>query len=135
MLVHKYFNLLWVTLQHFQRLSERLDDFVKGIASLSNMLWFAKRITDRLILVDFLVEPSLEFLLRHTDHEISDKFGDRLTHRPDRDLKHCIDTGANLLDENVGAASIRLLLLLLLLLGRLRNYLAVLVVLGRHVVF
>ena len=127
-------------MQHFQGLSERLDDLVKGSASLSNVLWFTKRVQDRLILVDFLVELGLEFLLRHADHEISNKFGDRLTHRPDRDLKNCIDTGANLLDENVGAASIRLLwlllLLLLLLLGRLRrNDLAVLVVLGRHVFF
>ena len=127
-------HLLWVPLQHLQGLLKSLDNLVEGSASLRELLWLAKRVQNRLILVDLLVELGLELLLRHSDHEVSNQLGDRFTHRPDRDLKHGVDTGANLLDEDVGAASIGLLLGL----GRClsgRNDLAVLVVLGRHVVF
>jgi hypothetical protein len=123
-------------LQHLEGLLKSLDNLVEGSTSLRDVLWLAKRVQNRLILVDLLVELGLELLLGHSDHEVSNQLGDRFTHRPDRDLKYGIDTSANLLDEDVGAASIGGLLLLLLLLGLVgRNDLAVLVVLGRHVVF
>lgn len=37
----KWFDLLWVTLEHLKRLFESLDDFIKGSAPLSDMLGLA----------------------------------------------------------------------------------------------
>ena len=131
--------LLRVSLQYLKRLFKRPDDFRKGSASLCDVLWLSKRVENTLILVDPLIQLSLEFLLGHTDQEVTNKFRDRLAHRANGDFEYSIDTSAHLLYEDIRAARhsgvlIHLVLLLLLLL-RIIDRLAVLIILLWHLVF
>ena len=126
----KFGYLLWVALQHLQGLLERLDDLVERAASLCDVLGLTKGVKDRLVLVDSLIELSLELLLGHAHHEVPDQLGNGLSHSADRDLEDSVDTGADLLNEDVGSAGAWLLLLLML--GLLRDRLSVLIVLLRH---
>ena len=130
--------LLRVSLQHLKRLLERLDDFRKGSASLCDVLWLSKRVEDTLILVDLLIQLSLEFLLRHADQEVTNKLRNRLAHGSNCDFEHSIDTSAHLLYEDIRASRHRgvlIHLVLLLLLLRIIDRLAVLIILLRHLVF
>ena len=90
------------------------------------MLGLAQRVEDRRILVDPLVELRLKLLLRHANEEVSNKFWNSFAYRPNGDLKDRVDSHTQLVDEDVAAGH------LLLLLGLLGDGLAVLVVLGWH---
>lgn len=130
-----------VALQNLQRLLKRLDDFRERAASLRDVLGLAKGVEDGLVFVDLLVKLGLELLLAHADHEVSNQFGDGFADRTDRDLEDGVDTGADLLNEDIGCAGRAsvgghlLLLLLLLLRVLLGNGHAVLIVLHGHGLF
>ena len=68
------------------------------------MLRFTKRIKNGIILVYPLVELALQLVLAHAYQEVANKLGNRLAHRPNRDLKDGIDTCSHLSDEYVGTA-------------------------------
>ena len=87
------------------------------------------------MVVDPLVQLSLELLLGHAHQEVSDELGNGLSHGPDDNLEVRVNTSADLLDEDVGAAAgvgLPLRLGLWLVLWLLLNQVTVLVIL-RHV--
>lgn len=127
-------NLLWVALKYLKRLLKSPDDFTQCVATLSDVLGLTKGIQNGLVLVDLLVKLCLQLILGHANQEETNQLRNNLTNRANRDLEHSIDTGANLLNEDVFAAHHGLLLLLHLLL-LLWNRLTVLVILLRHLVF
>lgn len=57
------------------------------------------------MVVDSLVEFGLQILLRHAYQEVSNQLGDGLSDRANDNLEVGIDTSADLLHENVCAAS------------------------------
>ena len=60
-------DLLWVALEHLEGLFESFDDFIECPASLCDVLRLTQGVQDSLILVNLLVQLSLEFVLRHAD--------------------------------------------------------------------
>ena len=84
--------LLWVSLQYLQGLFQSLDDLFKGSPPVSDMFGLAKSVQNLLVLVDPLVKLRLELLLRHAHKEVTNEFGNRLTHRSNRDLENCVDS-------------------------------------------
>ena len=71
----------------------------------------------------------MQSILSHTNQEVSDQFWNGLSNGADYDLEVGVDTGADLLNEDVGTAT-RVLTFLRSLPGRLLDKVSVLVVLG-----
>lgn len=71
----------------------------------------------------------MQSILSHTHQEVSDQFWNGLSNGADYDLEVGVDTGADLLNEDVGTAT-RVLAFLRSLAGRLLDKVSVLVVLG-----
>lgn len=97
------------------------------------MLWLTQRVKNTFILVDFLVELSLQLILTHSHQKVANQLGNSLSHCANSDFEDRVNTSADFLDENVGSASLWLLLLLLLL-WLWRNRLSILVVLDWHLI-
>ena len=97
------------------------------------MLWLTQRVKNCLILVDLLVEFSLQSFLSHTHQEVSNQLWNSLSNGADNDLEVGIDTSADLLNEDVRTAA-RVLAFLrirsVILALRIVNKVSVLVVLG-----
>ena len=97
------------------------------------MLGLTQRVKNCLILVDLLVEFSLESVLSHTHQEVSDQLWNGLSNGANNDLEVGVDTSADLLNEDVGTAARVLAFLrssLAILALRIVNKVSVLVVLG-----
>lgn len=124
-----------VALEHLQRIFQALDDLSQGSASLRDVLRLTQRIEDVLVLVDLLVKFSLELVLRHANHEVTNQLGDGLTNCADSDLEDGVNTSADFLNENVGSTSTLRLVLHLLLLLLLGDNLTISIVLRGHVIF
>ena len=75
----------------------------------------------------------MQSILSHTNQEVSDQFWNGLSNGADYDLEVGVDTGADLLNEDVGTATRGLVFLRIRsasLAGRLADKVSVLVVLG-----
>ena len=96
------------------------------------MLRFTKRIKNSIILVYSLVELALQLVSAHAYQEVANKLGNRLTHRPNSDLKYGINTCSHLSDEYVSTTLWYLSLLRRIRLVWLLDRLSILVVLDRH---
>jgi hypothetical protein len=122
-----------VSLEHFKGLLERLDDLAESASALCDVLRLTQLVQNRLVFVNLLIKLGLELLLRHTHEEVTDELRDCLTDGADGDLENGVDTHADLLHEDVGAAG-HAAVLLLLLLRLLLDRLAILIELLGHLV-
>ena len=97
------------------------------------MLGFAKCVQNLLVLINPLVKLCLKLFLRHAYKEVANQLGDGLTHRPNCNLKHCVDSLSQLLYEDVSASRfVSLVLGSLILL--FRDWLTILIILLWHVI-
>jgi len=67
---------VWISLENLQGVLESRQDFTEDFSSLSDPFWFAQSTLQLFILINLIIKLHRESILRFSDKEISNCFGD-----------------------------------------------------------
>jgi hypothetical protein len=96
-------DLLWVSGQNFDGVLKSIQSGVQSLSFFSDSLWLSQLFGKSFILVDLSVELELESLLGCLDQEISNSFGNRVSHVSHHQLEKSVDSCSDFLHEQVVA--------------------------------